>query len=69
MQRSCNLKSGVVCIPTACSSTTCSLFKKAVCVDDRCGCEARFFNWLAGEKTFQDVSKMCTSANFVMSKY
>ncbi|OQV14977.1 hypothetical protein BV898_10878 [Hypsibius exemplaris] len=67
IQRSCDLEKGTVCIPTACSNNVCSLFKDAVCVPDRCGCEARFFNWIAKESIYSDVSKMCSSANFVLN--
>ena len=45
-QASCDKDIGTVCIPTACTVSRCALFKDAVCVDDKCGCEARFF-WAA----------------------
>lgn len=69
IKRSCGVGNGSVCIPTACDMNACSLFKDAVCVPDQCGCEARFFNWNDKEKTYQSVSEMCWSANFVVSKW
>lgn len=66
-KHSCTLNQGTVCIPTACSSSACTLFKNATCIADRCGCEARFFRQMSDGKTFQDVTKMCSSGNFVIN--
>jgi len=52
-------KTSSPCIPNACSTKSCSLFKDVKCIPDNCGCKARFFMWMPLEKVYHEVTKAC----------
>ncbi|GAV06579.1 hypothetical protein RvY_16545 [Ramazzottius varieornatus] len=56
---------GVISVPNVCDKNNCSLIPNAKCISDRCGCEARFFEWNQQDKTLQDYSRMCHVSNTV----
>ncbi|GAV07199.1 hypothetical protein RvY_17070 [Ramazzottius varieornatus] len=56
---SCDSSLGLLCLPDACQKKTCTLMPQAICLADRCGCEARFFKWNPQEKAYQDYSRLC----------
>jgi len=50
---------GKVCIPDDCVNRTCLTKPKAICVADRCGCEAKFFELSKETEQYLDVTKQC----------
>jgi len=57
---SCDKSLGVLCIPDACNKTSCSAVKDSFCIADRCGCEARWFQFQK-PKLYKDVTATCGS--------
>ncbi|OQV18923.1 hypothetical protein BV898_06983 [Hypsibius exemplaris] len=56
----CNPDKELVCVPTACSITICPHYRNAKCEAIRCGCEARFVNWVIGKNRNVDVTELCS---------
>ena len=57
------------CIPDACSNITCHLLLDAICISDRCGCEAHFFLWDKKQQAYQNITVQCLAFNILVRKF